>query len=50
MSWGVLRDQPYGVVNEPMSRGRVVALLQHLPCQETNPDGVIGGVNWAKVT
>ena len=20
-----------------------------LPCQETNPDGVIGGVNWVKV-
>ena len=41
MSWGVLRDQPYGVVNEPISRGRVDAMRQHCPTKRLTPMGLV---------
>ena len=43
MSWGVLRDQPYGVVNEPMSRGRVDAMRQPCPTKRLTPMGLLVG-------
>ena len=43
MSWGVLRDQPYGVVNEPMSRGRVDAMRQPCPTKRLTPMGLLAG-------
>ena len=42
--WMFLKDQPYGVVNVGVALGRVKPLRTlTLPCQKTNPDGVICG-------
>ena len=43
MNWGILRDQPYGVVNEPMSRGRVDAMRQPCPTKRLTPMGLLAG-------
>ena len=44
MNWGVLRDQPYGVVIEPLIRGSVDALRQHCPAKRLTPMGLLGNV------
>ena len=44
MNWGVLRDQPYGVVIEPLIRGSVDALRQHCPTKRLTPMGLLGNV------
>ena len=41
MSWGVLRDQPYGVVIEPLICGSVDALRQHCPAKRLTPMGLL---------
>ena len=41
MSWGVLRDQPYGVVIEPLIRGSVDAVRQHCPAKRLIPMGLM---------
>ena len=41
MSWGVLRDQPYGVVIEPLIRGSVDAVRQHCPAKRLTPMGLL---------
>ena len=43
MSWGVLRDQPYGVVIEPLIRGSVDAVRQHCPAKRLTPMGLMAG-------
>ena len=44
-----LKDQPYGVVIYFGASRQGRRNASTLPYQETNPDGVIGGINWAKV-
>ena len=47
MSWGVLRDQPYGVVIEPLIRGRVDAVRQPCPAKRLTPMGLfVGESGW----
>ena len=41
MSWGVLRDQPCGVVIEPLIRGSVDAVRQHCPAKRLTPMGLL---------
>ena len=38
--WAVLRDQPYGVVIEPLIRGSVDAVRQHCPAKRLTPMGL----------
>ena len=38
-----LKDQPYGVVFEPLIRGRVDALRQHCPAKRLTPMGLFAG-------
>ena len=45
MSWGILRDQPYGVVIEPFIRGSVDAVRQHCPAKRLTPSGLVAGEN-----
>ena len=42
MNCGVLRDQPYGVVIEPLIRGSVDAMRQHCPAKRLTPMGLLG--------
>ena len=37
----VLKDQPYGVVIEPLIRGSVDALRQHCPAKRLTPMGLV---------
>ena len=39
--WAVLRDQPYGVVIEPLIRGSVDAVRQHCPAKRLTPMGLL---------
>ena len=39
--WAVLRDQPYGVVIEPLIRDSVDALRQHCPAKRLTPMGLL---------
>ena len=41
MFWGVLKDQPYGVVIEPLIRGSVDAQRQHCPAKRLTPMGLL---------
>ena len=41
MFWGVLKDQPYGVVIEPLIRGSVDAMRQHCPAKRLTPMGLV---------
>ena len=41
INWGVLRDQPYGVVIEPLIRGSVDAMRQHCPAKRLTPMGLV---------
>ena len=41
MNWDVLKDQPYGVVIEPLIRGSVDALRQHCPAKRLTPMGLV---------
>ena len=43
MNWDVLRDQPYGVVIEPLIRGSVDAVRQHCPTKRLTPMGLLAG-------
>ena len=43
MYWGVLKDQPYGVVIKPLIRGSVDALRQHCPAKRLTPMGLFAG-------
>ena len=43
--WAFLRDQPYGVVIEPLIRGSVDALRQHCPAKRLTPMGLVAGEN-----
>ena len=45
MSWGVLRDQPYGVGIEPLIRGSVDAVRQLYPTKRLTPMGLSAGEN-----
>ena len=45
INWGVLRDQPYGVVIKPLIRGSVDALRQHCPAKRLTPMGLLAGEN-----
>ena len=45
MNWRVLKDQPCGVVNEPMSRGRVDVKRQPCPTKRLTPMGLSAGEN-----
>ena len=45
MSWGILRDQPYGVVIEPLIRGSIDAVRQHCPAKRLTPMGLLAGEN-----
>ena len=38
-----LRDQPYGVVIEPLIRGSVDAVRQHCPAKRLTPMGLLAG-------
>ena len=38
-----LRDQPYGVVIEPLIRGSVDAVRQHCPAKRLTPMGLVAG-------
>ena len=40
INWGVLRDQPYEVVIEPLIRGSVDAQRQHCPAKRLTPMGL----------
>ena len=40
-----MRDQPYGVVIEPLIRGSVDALRQHCPAKRLTPMGLSAGEN-----
>ena len=39
--WRVLKDQPYGVVIEPLIRGSVDAMRQHCPAKRLTPMGLL---------
>ena len=39
--WAFLRDQPYGVVIEPLIRGSVDAVRQHCPAKRLTPMGLL---------
>ena len=41
MNWRVLKDQPYGVVIEPLIRGSVDAVRQHCPAKRLTPMGLL---------
>ena len=41
MNWRVLKDQPYGVVIEPLIRGSVDAMRQHCPTKRLTPMGLV---------
>ena len=41
MNWRVLKDQPCGVVIEPLIRGSVDALRQHCPAKRLTPMGLL---------
>ena len=41
MNWRVLKDQPYGVVIEPLIRGSVDAMRQHCPAKRLTPMGLV---------
>ena len=41
--WRVLKDQPYGVVIEPLIRGSVDAVRQHCPAKRLTPMGLLAG-------
>ena len=43
MSWGVLRDQPYGVGIFSGLRGSVDAVRQHCPAKRLTPMGLLAG-------
>ena len=43
MNWCVLKDQPYGVVIEPLIRGSVDAVRQHCPAKRLTPMGLMAG-------
>ena len=43
MNWRVLKDQPYGVVIEPLIRGSVDALRQRCPAKRLTPMGLLVG-------
>ena len=45
MSWGVLRDQPYGVGIEPLIRGSVDAVRQPYPTKRLTPMGLSASEN-----
>ena len=45
MSWGILRDQPYGVVIKPLIRGSVDAQRQHCPAKRLTPMRLVAGEN-----
>ena len=45
MSWGILRDQPYGVVIFSGLRGRVDAVRQPCPAKRLTPMGLVAGEN-----
>ena len=45
INWGVLRDQPYGVVIKPLIRGSVDAMRQHCPAKRLTPMGLLAGEN-----
>ena len=45
MNWDVLKDQPYGVVIEPLIRGSVDAVHQHCPAKRLTPMGLLAGEN-----
>ena len=45
MNWRVLKDQPYGVVIEPLIRGSVDAVHQHCPAKRLTPMGLSAGEN-----
>ena len=38
-----LKDQPYGVVIEPLIRGSVDAVRQHCPAKRLTPMGLLAG-------
>ena len=43
MNWCVLKDQPYGVVIEPLIRSSVDAVRQHCPAKRLTPMGLMAG-------
>ena len=43
MNWRVLKDQPYGVVIEPLICGRVDAVRQPCPAKRLTPMGLLAG-------
>ena len=45
INWGVLRDQPYGVVIFSGLRGRVDAVRQPCPAKRLTPMGLLTGEN-----
>ena len=45
MSWGILRDQPYGVVIEPLIRGSIDAVRQPGPTKRLTPMRLLAGEN-----